>query len=216
MNHEDRCHIEIERRIPMVVWPIASAFGTMLLMLTLLSEGIDIVGYIDQAVLSNLKFWIGADLLTLAWVLAAILSTFGKGDILLDIDEGESHKLGFFVAACAAVAGLQAMLTAKQWTDGLRCGWYFLFALLLVVKAGERIQIRSTGLQIPGRFIPWKRMISYRVSDSDTLSLKFKRPLAGPAISLHMQLPKDIATQVHHAFVAHGVQFRGGSSHSSN
>src|SRR6185312_5901618 len=124
MNHGDRCHIEIERRIPIVVWPIAASFGFMLLWFTLLYFGTD-VGSIYQSV-------------------------------------------------------------------------------------------RSTGLQIPGRFIPWKRMISYRVSDSDTLSLKFKRPLAGPAMSLHMQLPKDIATQVHHAFVAHGVQFRGGSSHSSN
>ena len=214
MNHGHPCHIEIERRIPIVVWPIAASFGFMLLWFTLLYFGTD-VGSIYQAVRSSLRFWIVADLLTLAWVCAEILGTFGKGDILLDIDEGEGHKIAFFAAACAAVAGLQAMLTAKQWADGLRCGWYFLLALLFVVKAGERIQIRSTGLQIPGRFIPWKRMISYRISDSDTLSLKFKRPLAGPAMSLHMQLPKDIATQVHHAFVAHGVQFRGGPRSAS-
>lgn len=208
MNHEDRCHIEIERRIPAEVIPIAGTFILAVLLLTLSYFGAD-VGDFYEAVCANRKFWIGADLLTLAWVLVAILSTFGKGDILLDIDEGEGHKIAFFTAVCAAVAGLQVMLTAKQWTDGLRCGWYFLLALLFVVKAGERIQIRSTGLQTPGRFIPWKRMVSYRVSDSNTFSLKFKRPLAGPAMSLHMQLPKDIATQVHHAFVAHGVQFRG-------
>lgn len=72
MNHGDRCHIEIERRIPAEVIPIVGTFVLAVLLLTLSYFGGD-VGGIYRAVLSNLKFWIGADLLTLAWVLSARL-----------------------------------------------------------------------------------------------------------------------------------------------